>query len=116
MITGDSHPNKIFKNIFLKQDLCKVSLEEFSGCEFLVALTFGTLTLRLARDRYWSHSTLEAMHSSSTKLTSELSDLSRHPLDVNVLMRGPKLCGEALKFDDNGDFSTGIRLDKCTTI
>ena len=108
MITGDSHPNKIFKNIFLKQDLCKVSLEEFSGCEFLVALTFGTLTLRLAQDRYWGHSTLEAMHSSSTKLTSELSDLSRHPLDVNVLMRGPKLHGKALEFNDNGDFSTGI--------
>ena len=107
---------KKFKNIFLKQDLCKGSLEEFSGCKFLVALTFGTLTLRLARDRYWGHSTLEAMHSSSTKLTSELSDLSRHPLDVNVLMQGPKLRGEALKFDDNGDFSTRIRLDKCTTI
>ena len=107
MITGDSHPNKIFKNIFLKQDLCKVSLKEFSGCEFLV---------RLARDRYWGHSTLKVMHSSSTKLTSELSDLSRHPLDVNVLMRGPKLHGEALEFNDNGDFSTGIRLDKCTTI
>ena len=108
MITGNSHRNKIIKNIFLKQDLCKVSLKEFSGCEFLVALTFGTLTVWLAQDRYWGHSTLKAMHSSSTKLTSELADLSKHPLDVNVLIRGPKLHGEALKFDDNGDFSTGI--------
>ena len=88
MITGNSHRNKIFKNIFLKQDLCKVSLKEFSGCEFLVALTFGILTVWLAQDRYWGHmySTLKAMHSSSTKLTSELADLSKHPLYVNVLM------------------------------
>ena len=74
-ITGESKTN-CFSNIYPEAGIFKVSFEKFSGWKFLINHTICSLTLRLARVKYWGYSTQRVFLIVLTKLTSKLLDLS----------------------------------------
>ena len=99
-ITADLHKlakveHTVFSNIFPEAGILKVFFRGTFRLGVLHYVHSRSLTLRLARVKYWGHSTQLFAYDELTKLTGEFSDLSLYPNWISLRDVLPEAAGRA---------------------
>ena len=99
-ITADLHKlakveHTVFSNIFPEAGILKVFFRGTFKLGVQHYVHSRSLTLRLARVKYWGHSTQLFAYDELTKLTGEFSDLSLYPNWISLRDVLPEAAGRA---------------------